>query len=97
MKISANLTRTGILTYRRPDGQVVRELRLPDEVFHEDSIKSMAGTPVTDLHPPTLVDSKNARKHTVGFVSERVRQDGPFVQAEITIQDQEVIDKINGR
>ncbi|MEI6805588.1 MAG: DUF2213 domain-containing protein, partial [Myxococcaceae bacterium] len=52
VRVDARLTRTGIFTYHQ-DGKVTRELRLPEEVFRSDSLKSIAGAPVTDLHPDT--------------------------------------------
>jgi hypothetical protein len=46
-------TGTGILSYAdssKSDG-IRRELRHPSDIFHGDSLDSLAGIPVTDLHP----------------------------------------------
>jgi hypothetical protein len=40
------LTRVGIFEYRRPDGSIRRELRLPEEVFAQESLASYKGKPV---------------------------------------------------
>ena len=37
------LTRVGIFEYRRPDGSIRRELRLPEEVFAPESLASYKG------------------------------------------------------
>ena len=38
------LTSTGIFEYTNPDGSIRRELRLPEEVFRPESLKSYRGT-----------------------------------------------------
>jgi hypothetical protein len=44
------ITRTGIFEYKDKTGKVLKEYRPPEEVFHEDSLKSILGIPVTDTH-----------------------------------------------
>lgn len=47
------VTRTGVLEYRTADGRVRREYRPPEEVFHPDSLATLAiGVPVVLEHPP---------------------------------------------
>lgn len=87
IRVPARLTRTGILEYKRPDGTIRRELRLPEEVFNTDSLASLQGATVTDLSNHrgllSLDDWKDAtRGHT-----EAVRRDGKFVQADLLIND----------
>lgn len=87
LKLTGNLTRVGVLTYRKADGGEFRELRLPEEVFNADSLSSLAGAPVTDLHPLGLIDPSNVTKHQKGFVGESVKRDGCFVSAPLVVQD----------
>ena len=87
LRIDANLTRVGVLNYRRADGSVFRELRLPEEVFRADSLSSMRGAPVTDLHPRELVTPSNVTSHQRGHVADDVREDGRFVRAQVVVQD----------
>ena len=87
LRIDANLTRVGVLNYRRADGSVFRELRLPEEVFRADSLASMRGAPVTDLHPRELVTPSNVTSHQRGHVADDVREDGRFVRAQVVVQD----------
>lgn len=91
LRVPANLTRIGVFTYTRDDGTIVRELRPPDEVFAEDSLATLAGAPVTDLHPTVPVRPSNWRKLSVGHVADDVRGDGKFVAAKLLIQDAEEI------
>lgn len=98
-KIPAFVTRTGVFTYFKADGSKIRELRLPEEVFSESSLESLAGAPVTDLHPTEdgisiPVNPSNSKKLSVGFVNEQIKQDDRFVAATLTVTDQETIDMI---
>ncbi len=96
LKVPANLTRTGVLTYASADGSQIRELRHPDEVFKADSLESMRLAPMTDRHPATLVSPSNVRSLQVGIVSD-VRRDGSFVAGDLVIQSQDMINKVNSR
>jgi hypothetical protein len=87
------LGRVGIQSYKRADGSIARELRLPEEVFNADSLASFSGKPITDDHPSEMVTSKNAKKLTVGLIQSPARQDGDNVVASIIIHDGEMIDK----
>ena|SRR3989338_3008719 len=91
VRVDARLTRTGIFTYHN-DGKVTRELRLPEEVFRCDSLKSIAGAPVTDLHPDSFVNPENAKELAVGFAGEEIKADGDFVTAKLTITDAAAIE-----
>lgn len=90
-------TRTGVLTYFR-DGQTFKELRLPEEVFSPDSMKSLALKPITDGHPYAepegRVDIKNVRRLQVGMVGENITSsDNRFLKATAIITDSEAIKK----
>jgi hypothetical protein len=85
------LTRAGVFSYRNPDGTERRELRLPDEVFRKDALDSFALTPVTNNHPPELINAKNAKRYSVGTVGENVQKDGDFVRARLVVHDAETI------
>ena len=91
LRIPANLTRTGVFPYRQPDGTVRRELRTPDEVFKEDSLRTLRSAPVTDLHPKEMLRPRNWRELAVGHVGEDVKRDGEFVASDLMIQDENAI------
>ncbi len=95
IRAPARLTRTGVLTYRRGDGSVRRELRLPEEVFRPDSLATLQSAPVTDHHPSFgLVSPETWKQVSVGHV-EGARQEGQFVSAELVVQDAAEIAKID--
>ena len=99
LRVPARLTRTGVLTYRRADGSVVREYRPADEVFRADSLATLRGAPVTDLHPPEgFVDPTTWRARSAGHVADSsVRQDGEFVAGDIVAQDGTLVAAIERR
>ena len=51
VKATVAVTSIGVFTYRNPDGTTRRELRLPEEVFKQDSMDTLALKPMTLLHP----------------------------------------------
>jgi hypothetical protein len=105
LRAPARIARVGVLTYRRDDGTVWRELREPDEVFSADSLKSFDLVPVTNEHPrqteaPAGVTAANARQYTAGAVGhvERDKLDPNWVAAELLISDTATIEAIeNGK
>ncbi len=85
------LTRTGVFVYSDGKGGVRREYRPPEAVFAADSLNGYKGIPITSGHPG-LVDSKNAKVHTVGTVLTEGRQDGDNLVADIVIHDTSLVD-----
>lgn len=91
IRVKARLTRTGILEYRRPDGTIRRELRLPEEVFNTDSLATLHGAPVTDLaNHRALITPDNWRAATRGH-TEGIRKDGKYVEAELVVNDADTV------
>lgn len=70
LKGRAIVTSIGVFTYKRKDGTVQRELRLPEEVFSSLTLNSMRLKPVTLNHPTELVTSDNADKLQVGSLGD---------------------------
>lgn len=66
----AIVTSIGVFTYKRADGTIQRELRLPEEVFAENTLNSMKLKPVTLNHPSELVTSDNAKSLQVGSLGD---------------------------
>jgi hypothetical protein len=98
LRVPAYLTRTGVFTYTRGDGTTVRELRHPDEVFHKDSLRTLAAAPVTDQHPKEMVRADNWKTYSVGHVSERIDQEsGRYVAADLYIQDAKIVEAVESR
>lgn len=86
------VARIGIQEYRRADGSMQRELRLPEEVFHPDSLASMRGKPITPDHPKSgKVTSKDAHRVAIGTILSEGKQDGDNVRTDITIHSPDAI------
>jgi len=71
----APVTSIGVFTYRNPDGSERRELRLPEEVFNEDSLATLRMKPLTLLHPDEAVTPENIGELQVGTVGSDVSSD----------------------
>jgi hypothetical protein len=102
LKVPARISRTGTQTYtalemgitdKEPDSKIV-VFRPEEEVFDNNSLSSFANKPVTDNHPPELVNSKNAKQYSVGFAGPEVTKDGDFAKTILHVTDAEAIAKI---
>lgn len=68
----AIVTSIGVFTYKYADGQILRELRLPEEVFSQASLDSMKLKPVTNEHPDSMVTPDNQKELQVGSLGSNV-------------------------
>ncbi len=81
------LTRTGIFEYTNDDGSITRELRLPEDVFDIESLKSYKGKPIIITHEAGLVDKDNVHQEQIGTILSEGYRSGDDVRAEIVIHD----------
>lgn len=81
------LTSIGIFEYTNNDGSVRRELRLPEEVFKPESLKSYKGKPIIVTHDAGLITKDNVHEETIGTILSEGYQDKDDVRAEIIIHD----------
>lgn len=100
LKGRAIITNVGVFSYLRPDGSVIRELRPPEEVFEQDSMRSLEMLPLTDKHPPVRpdrlpVDSENINDLQVGSVGDGIRRDEYHLSAPMTITNPDTIDGVD--
>lgn len=94
LRLSASITKAGVLTYRDTNGNEWREWRPPEEVFRADSLATLRGAPVTDLHPNGLVTPQTWRDVSVGHVGDDVAREGQYVVASVLVQDASEIARI---
>lgn len=89
VRVRARVARTGVLRYRdEVGGREWGEYRPPEEVFAPDSLATLAGATVTDLHPAKLVDPQTFRDLTRGHAHDDVGvEDGRFVAVSLAVQD----------
>jgi len=90
----ASFTRVGVFYYVNDDGSVRAELRTAEEVFADATLSSMQMLPVTNDHPPEMVNPQNSKKYQVGFSSENVVRDADIVKGFIKITDGAAINAI---
>jgi hypothetical protein len=90
----AAFTRVGVFYYVNDDGSVRAELRLAEEVFADATLQSMQMLPVTNDHPPEMVNPQNAKKYQVGFSSENVIRDADMAKGYIKVTDAAAINAI---
>lgn len=81
------LTSCGIFEYTNPDGSIRRELRLPQDVFSPESLRSYRGKPVVISHDAGLIDKDNVAENQIGTILSEGERSGDDVRAEIVIHD----------
>lgn len=94
LRVDAYLTRSGVFEYLNPDGTKRREYRPEAEVFKADSLETLHSLPVTDQHPPGLLDAKNTAEHSRGALGEQPRRDGDMVASSMLLTDADLIKKV---
>jgi hypothetical protein len=97
LRADALPTRTGVFVYRKADGSEFRELRLPEEVFHPDSLKSLELAPLTDNHPPEPITAENVAKYAIGSLGENPQPHGKHVKTSIQVMNADAIRKLEAR
>ncbi len=93
LRVNARLSKTGVFKYESG-----REYRSEEEIFRTDSLESLRGAPVTDLHPSEKSDDSfltpsNAQQHIIG-IAEHVERDGPYLKGSLIIFHEEAIKAI---
>ena len=93
--VPARISRIGIQEYlagemgvedRQPD-DIIRVYRPEEEVFSDLSLSSFSNKPVTNNHPPVLVNASNAKEYSVGHAGPTVTRDGCFAKSDLFIID----------
>lgn len=87
------VTSTGIFEYKNADGSIRRELRLPEDVFNADSLKSYKGKPIIVTHKAGYVSKDNVEDEHIGTILSDGYRDGDDVRAEIIIHDTDTMKK----
>lgn len=93
LRVNARLTKTGVFTYDNG-----REYRSNEAVFHADTLASLKGAPVTDLHPaekgfPNFLTPANAKDHIIG-ITESVERDESYIKGSLIIFHEDTIKAI---
>lgn len=91
IRVDAYLTKCGVFQYLQPDGTVRKELRLPEDVSNPQSLRSFEGVPVTNDHPPGMIDAKNAKQYQVGAALNVPVMDDDHVRGRLSVTDADTI------
>lgn len=88
VRVRARIARVGVLRYSDGAGRTWGEYRPPEEVFAEDSLTTLRGATVTDLHPQGLVTAESYRDLARGHAHDDVGAEGDrFVVATLAVND----------
>ena len=89
--LPASVGKSGCLAYTKADGSKWVEYRPPEEAFSAESLASLRGAPVTDLHPATPVSPETYRSVAKGHAGDDSRRDGEHAVVSLYVLDAELI------
>jgi len=82
----------GVLEYRGPKGDVIRELVLPENLHRSDDLETLKRKPVTLKHPKKDVDPRSVKQARVGSIGETVSvSDDGRVRVSFTVERSDAI------
>lgn len=105
LRVRARIGRSGIHLYRAaelgtPGGfapdDTIRVYRPPEAVFDPEAMASFAARPITDGHPPAMVDATNWRRYAVGQSGPEVARDDDHLATDLLITDGEAVKRVEG-
>lgn len=85
LRIDGVVAHVGILEYMDDDGTIIREFVPEETLFDEESLKSLAGAPVTLQHPPVMVTPSNYKEYSQGSVNGMPKRDGDNLVASMLV------------
>lgn len=87
IRLRAAVSKAGVLRYRDAAGKEWAELVPHDELARPESIATLRGATVTDLHPQGMVTAETYRQLAVGHVHDDPAMDGDYLTATVTVND----------
>ncbi len=92
LRARVHIARDGVFPYLHPDGRLVMEAKLPEDIFSEFTIQTARGVPVTDGHPPLtdnrgMVTPSNYSKYVKGAIGDSITVSDGFLTGTETIFD----------
>lgn len=98
LKGRAIVTSIGVFPYLTADGKTIQyELRLPDEVFSQETLDSIKMKPVTLNHPDVPVTAENAKDLQVGSLGDNPTNrwfDGINCSVDMIVTDKDAIEAV---
>ena len=87
----ARVAKVGVLRYRDADGNEWGELVPESTLFAADSMATLRGVAVTDLHPSAPVTAETRRTLQRGHVGDVIARDGDYLSAPVYVTDAEAV------
>ncbi|MCH1910658.1 DUF2213 domain-containing protein [Leptospira noguchii] len=102
LRCSLVLARVGVFPYTHSDGRIVREAKLPEELFSPETLASIPGRPITKNHPPIsdndgLINDTNYSLYAKGSLGDSVEVKGDGIWVNETIWDAKLKDSLKRR
>lgn len=94
LTVQVPITRPGVFPYQRQDGTVQMEVKLPDEIFNDRTIRSARSKPITDEHPNEPVTIDNYQSYAKGMSHTDARVEDLKLYVSLTITDKDLIQKV---
>lgn len=90
--VEGYMARPGVMSYKYPDGRIVRELVPEEELHKKDSLNTIGRKPVTLEHPPVNVTPDNVDSYGVGDLDSDVTiGDNGFVKVKVAVRSRKAI------
>lgn len=89
------IARVGVFPYRRADGSIEMEAKLPDDLLADESVASANNKAITNDHPSELVNANNFEQYGKGVTAGNAHVDGDRIKVDMTITDAGLIKQIS--
>ncbi|AFC32145.1 hypothetical protein PM3016_5445 [Paenibacillus mucilaginosus 3016] len=94
LTVRAGITRPGVFPYRRGDGGIQFEAKLPEDILSDAVVQSARAKPVTDEHPPEPVTLDNIQKYSRGMSHTDSRVEDDKIVVTMTVTDRSLIERV---
>lgn len=91
LRVPARVARVGVLTYTDDEGNTWGEFVPEGTLFAADSMATLRGVAVTDMHPTTKVTPVTRKGVQVGHASDLVERDGNYLATPLYVTDADEI------
>lgn len=88
------IARVGVFPYRRADGSIEMEAKLPSDLLADEAVASANNKAITDNHPSELVNADNFSQYGKGVTADNAHVDGDRIRVDMTITDSDLIHQI---
>lgn len=89
------IARVGVFPYRKSDGSTDMEAKLPQYLLSDSTVESANGKPVTDDHPPVMLNKDNVKQYMQGFTATNAHVRDNTLRVDLIICDSALINDIN--